>query len=184
MASPPLSISVTWFGEPDEPSIWVRDSRTGTETRGLPPVAAGVGRLLRDWAELPRDHYAWVDDVDVTQGWSDDDVRREFVIQTDELRSELQLLLGRGWSVDVSPEPGLTCVRLMGEHGAHWPLWVSDGGTCPDDWPMLSATMVGRLEQWAVLADPEHDSEPDPVVTETLRGDLSRELGDRFRVRA
>ncbi|MET0928417.1 MAG: hypothetical protein ABWX74_02815 [Aeromicrobium sp.] len=184
MARRRLRVSVLWFARPSGLSIWTHDQRTGLESEGLPAAARDLSARLSGWSELLRDHYAWVDDVDVTRGWTDEDVRREFVHQADELQIELSTVLGTSWTVDVSPEPGLACVRLMGEYGAHWPLWVADGGTCPESWPMLSAAMVERLERWAELADPDHYPGPETSTTETLRRDLARELGDRFRVTA
>lgn len=182
MAVRQLRISTGWFIGYSGLSIWTLDRQTGLEHEGLPSPVRGFHARLTEWSELARDHYSWVDDVDVTQGWTDDDVRREFVHRADELRVALARVLGRQWDVDVSPEPGLACVRLMGEYGAHWPLWVADGGTGPEDWPMLSASLVERLEAWAVLADPEHYPGPTLVETATLRGDLARELGENFRV--
>lgn len=126
----------------------------------------------------------WVDQLDVTAGWHDEDVRRAFVADARELERDLVHALGNGWHVDVSPEPGLTCVSLAGEYGCDWPLWVATGQSDPDDWPMLSPAMADRLRAWAAQADPDHYPPPDPVMTERLRRDLARELGARFRVRA
>jgi hypothetical protein len=165
-------------------SIWTYHETTGLDSEGLPAGARRFEDGLSVWSELARDHYSWVDHVDVTRGWTDDDVRREFVSQADEMQVWIAEELGTGWDVQVSPEPGVACVRLMGEYGCDWPLWVASGLSGPDDWPMLSSAMVARLERWAALADPDRYPGPDDATTEKLRRDLARELGDRFRVTA
>jgi hypothetical protein len=178
-----LTVSLGWYVRSTALGIWVRDEDTGLEEPGLPAAAADLEPRLSAWADLVREHYAWVDGVDATAGWRDEDMRRWFVVEAGELSRDLLRSLGRGWRVYVSPEPGVNVVGLAGEHFSHWPLWVRDGGTEPEDWPMLSPSMLERLERWAELAEPDRYPGPAPDVTQKLRVDLARELGPRFRLR-
>lgn len=184
MATRSLSITTGWFAGYEGLLVRDVDPRTGSESDVLPRGAARLYDRLSEWAIMVRDHYDRVDRVDVTAGWRDEDVRRDFVAEARDLESDLGHVLGNGWDVRVSPEPGLTCVSLAGEYGCEWPLWIAGGLSDPLDWPMLSSAMVERLGRWALQADPDHHPPPDPVTTETLRRDLARELGDRFCVAA
>ncbi len=38
-------------------------------------------------------------------------------------------------------------VRLMSDYTG-WPLWDEEGGTGPEDWPMLSAELRRALQAW------------------------------------
>lgn len=182
MPSRSLRVSVGWLFGATGLSIRAFEESTGAETEGLPGDAGWLESRLFAWADLVHQHYTWVDDVDATRGWRDEDARRRFVVEADDLGHQLRRVLGSGWDVHVSPEPGVTVVGLAGEHSCRWPLWLTGGLSSPESFPMLSSSMIERLERWADLADPDHYPGPKPDVTETLRRDLARELGGSFRV--
>ncbi|MCD9197826.1 hypothetical protein [Aeromicrobium wangtongii] len=182
MAAQSLSVSVAWFLGAS--GLWLRtsDHTTGAETEDLPAPAQALWTQLYDWADLVHDNYVWVSGLDVTRGWRDEEARRQFVREADDLGHRLRRVLGKGWDVDVSPEPGVTVVRMAGEYGCRWPLWVAGGQSDPGSFSMLSDRTLERLERWAELADPDHHPGPPPELTAELRADLARELGSRFRV--
>jgi hypothetical protein len=173
-----LSVSTRWLFGATGLSVSTLDWSTGAETEELPQGAAVLGPRLSDWADLVNEHYTWVDDIDATRGWRDEDARRQFVVEADDLGHQLRRALGRGWQVHVSPQPGLTVVSLAGEYFSDWPLWVTGGGTGPESWPMLSPAMIERLTQWAELAVPDRYPGPAPDVTAELPG----QIGPTFRV--
>ena len=156
---------------------------TGGYDDGLPEQVSSFSDRIDAWAELVRGHHAIADPIDLAQGWRSEDARIAFLDEARSLESDLKITLGSAWSVDVSPEPGVSVVRLMGEYSSEWPLWIWEGGTGSEDWPMLSDQMHLRLKAWAIEAEPDlrnHNSGPEPHVTEHLARDLRRELGPRF----
>ncbi len=155
----------------------------GGYDEGLPEQVSSFAERIDAWAGLVRGHYAMSDTIDLARGWTAEDARISFIDEARSLESDLQLALGRKWSVDVSPEPAVSVVRLMGEYMCEWPLWNWEGGTGPEDWPMLSEQMHLRLKAWAIEAEPDlrnRNSGPEPHVTENLARDLRHELGPRF----
>lgn len=154
----------------------------GGHDDGLPEQASRFAARIDEWAGLVRDHYAISDPIDLAQGWTSEDARGAFVAEATRLEADLRLALGRRWSVDVSPEPGVAVVRLMGECSSEWPLWNWEGASESRRWPMLSDRLRRHLTQWAIQAEPDHVPQPDPVLTERLAHDVRQELGPRFLV--
>jgi hypothetical protein len=166
-----------------EASIWQEHRLTGTSERGLPPIARVIGPRIDAWGRSLLGNYSWEDRVDLALGWSSEEARLEFLEESRRIDRDLASLVGGAWSVAVSPEPAVTVVRLMGEYSSEWPLWIWEGGTGSEDWPMLSEQLHQRLKAWAIEAEPDlrnRNSGPEPQVTEQLARDLRRELGPRF----
>jgi len=154
---------------------------TGGYDDGLPEQVSGFAPRIDAWAGLVREHFAIADLIYLARGWRSEDARIAFVDEASNLQSDLKVALGRAWAVDVSPEPGVSVVRLMGEYWSEWPLWNWEGGTGSEDWPMLSDELRRRLSAWAVEAEPDH-APPAAGVTERLAHDVQRELGPQFVV--
>ena len=156
---------------------------TGRYSDGLPEKVSTFAPRIDAWAGLVRDHYAISDHIDLALDWRSEDARTTFIDEASSLGADLQAALGRRWSVRVSSEPGVSVVRVMGEYSSAWPLWNWEGGTDPEDWPMLSIELRHRLSAWALEAEPGHGRDPDAEETERLAGDVRRELGPRFVVK-
>lgn len=158
--------------------------RDGSEHDGLPdgcqaaeaPIEAALALLARSYRPTHPDA------LDVTAGWADESDRLAFLDRVAAIDDALRRALGASWQVSVSREPGVTEVRLEGEYGCEWPLWVHYGLSDDDDWPMLSDGVRQRLRAWAREAEPDRMGDPDPEATERLLRDLRAELGDRFVV--
>lgn len=144
-----------------------------------------VQHLHDRWIELQAVVRAHVsaesfDTTDLASRWDDEPARLRVLAGLDALEQELCDALGPEWDLRISREPAVTEVRMLGEYGCTWPLWIRDGGTGREDWPMLSDRLADHLTQWAVLADPDSDRRPPPELTERVVRDLRRELGDRY----
>jgi hypothetical protein len=156
---------------------------TGAYDDGLPQQVADFAARIDAWAGKVRDHYdSSVDSVDLARGWAAEEARAAFIEEAEALETDLTAALGPDWTVVVSPEPGVSVVRLMGEYWCEWPLWNWEGGTRPDDWPMLSEQLRDRLSGWAALAEAGRGPGPDADLTERLVRDVRRELGEGFIV--
>ena len=81
-------------------------------------------------------------------------------------------------------------VRLANDYGCEFPLW-DEGGTSPEDWPMLSARLTQALIDWHqhFMRHFDHrtgwtggsvDRYREQGVI--LARDLQRELGEEYRV--
>lgn len=92
---------------------------TGTYEPGLPPIARVIGPRIAAWGRS-LGHYSWEDRVDLALGWDNEAARLEFLDESRRIDRRLDSLLGGEWSIEVSPEPAVTVVRLMGEYSCDW----------------------------------------------------------------
>jgi hypothetical protein len=143
----------------------------------LPRVSQGLVEDVSAWQTYLRENFKPQDSVFAGE-WRADS-RWWFVDEARRLDNEFRRqLAGQQGEVRVSPYPGLIPIDIHADYG-DWPLWTVEGGTGPEDFPMLSDLLREDLIEWAVTTEV---GRPTSDVGKAFVRRLRAELGPEFDV--
>ena len=151
------------------------DVRGDDGAAALPRVSQGLLDDVSAWQAYLYENFEPQDSV-LAGEWRADS-RWWFVDEARRIDNEFRRqLAGQPDEVDVSSYPGLIPIDIHVDYN-DWPLWTVEGGTGPEDFPMLSDRLREDLIEWAVttvVGRPTSDVGKDFV--RRLRADLGPEF--------